>query len=68
MIFNGSITIGDQTKSASFDFEVDGTSVKFRVPAGGGDAIVTVGTTLGIQGANASFSCDLTALSCQSSS
>ena len=65
--FSGSITIGDQTKSASFDFEVDGTSVKFRVPAGGGDAIVTVGTTLGIQGANASFSCDLTALSCQSS-
>ena len=68
VIFNGSITTGDQTKSASFDFEVDGTSVKFRVPVGGGDAIVTVGTTLGIQGANASFSCDLTALSCQSSS
>jgi len=67
VVFNGSITIGDQTKSASFDFEVDGTSVKFRVPAGGGDAIVTVGTTLGIQGANASFSCDLTALTCQSS-
>ena len=67
VIFNGSITIGDQTKSASFDFEVDGTSVKFRVPAGGGDAIVTLGTTLGIQGANASFSCDLTALTCQSS-
>jgi hypothetical protein len=65
--FSGSITIGDQTKSASFDFEVDGTSVKFRVPAGGGDAIVTVGTTLGIQGANASFSCDLTALTCQAS-
>ncbi len=67
VIFSGTITIGDQTKSASFDFEVDGTSVKFRVPAGGGDAIVTLGTTLGIQGANASFSCDLTALSCQSS-
>ena len=67
VIFNGSITIGDQTRSASFDFEVDGTSLKFRVPAGGGDAIVTVGTTLGIQGANASFSCDLTALTCQSS-
>ena len=65
--FSGSITTGDQTRSASFDFEVDGTSVKFRVPAGGGDAIVTVGTTLGIQGANASFSCDLTALTCQSS-
>jgi hypothetical protein len=67
VVFNGSITIGGQTKSASFDFEVDGTSVKFRVPAGGGDAIVTIGTTLGIQGANASFSCDLTMLSCQSS-
>ena len=65
--FTGSITIGGQTKSSSFDFEVDGTSVKFRVPVGGGDAIVTVGTTLGIQGANASFSCDLTALTCQSS-
>jgi hypothetical protein len=68
VVFSGSITIGDQTKAASFDFEVDGTSLKFRVPAGGGDAIVTVGTTLGIQGANASFSCDLTALTCQSSS
>ena len=67
VVFNGSITIGEQTKSASFDFEVDGTSVKFRVPAGGGDAIVTIGTTLGIQGANASFSCDLTTISCQSS-
>jgi hypothetical protein len=67
VVFNGSITIGAQTKSASFDFEIDGTSLKFRVPAGGGDAIVTVGTTLGIQGANASFSCGLTTLSCQSS-
>jgi hypothetical protein len=66
--FTGSISIGDQTKSASFDFEVVDKSVRFRVPAGGGDAIVTVGTTLGIQGANAGFSCDLTSLTCQKSS
>ena len=55
-------------KSTSFDFEVVNKSVKFRVPANGGDAIVTVGTTLGIQGANAGFSCDLTTLTCQKSS
>ena len=65
--FTGSIAIGDQARSASFDFEVVDNSVRFRVPAGGGDAIVTVGTTLGIQGANASFSCDLTTLVCQRS-
>jgi hypothetical protein len=65
--FNGSITNGDQTKSASFDFEVVNKAVRFRVPANGGDAIVTVGATFGIQGANASFSCDLTTLTCQKS-
>ncbi len=65
--FTGSISTGDQTKSASFDFEVVDRSVRFRVPANGGDAIVTVGATLGIQGANAGFSCDLTTLTCQKS-
>lgn len=68
LTFNGSISIGDQMESASFDFEVVNKSVRFRVPANGGDAIVTVGTTLGIQGANAGFSCDLTTLTCQKSS
>jgi hypothetical protein len=63
--FSGAIAIGDQTRTASFDFEVVDRSIRFRVPAGGGDAIVTVGTTLGIQGANAGFSCDLTTLTCQ---
>jgi hypothetical protein len=67
LTFSGSIGIADQTHSTSFDFEVQGTSIRFRVPAGGGDAIVTVGTTLGIQGANAGFSCDLTTLTCQAS-
>jgi len=68
LTFSGSISTGDQTKSTSFDFQVVDKSVKFRVPVNGGDAIVTVGTTLGIQGANASFSCDLTTLTCQKSS
>ena len=63
--FTGAIAIGDQTRTASFDFEVVNESIRFRVPAGGGDAIVTVGATLGIQGANAGFSCDLTTLECQ---
>lgn len=67
--FSGSIEVGSQVGSASFDFEVSRSQVKFRVPvASGGDAIVTVGTTLGIQGANAGFSCDLTTLSCQQTS
>jgi hypothetical protein len=65
--FNGSIGLADQVKSISFDFEYVSGAVKFRVPAGGGDVIVSVGTTFGIQGANASFSCDLTALTCQAS-
>lgn len=68
LTFSGSISRGDQMRSASFDFEVVNKSVRFRVPANGGDAIVTVGTTLGIQGANAGFSCDLTTLTCQKSS
>ena len=68
LTFSGSISIGDQTKSTSFDFEVVDKAVRFRVPAGGGDAIVTIGTTLGIQGANAGFSCDVRTLTCQKSS
>jgi hypothetical protein len=68
VVFNGSIGVGDHVGSASFDFEISKSQVKFRVPvASGGDAIVTVGTTLGIQGANAGFSCDLTTLTCQQS-
>lgn len=69
VVFDGSIGVGDQVGSASFDFEIQKSQVKFRIPvASGGDAIVTVGTTLGIQGANAGFSCDLTTLTCQQTS
>ncbi len=69
VVFSGSIGVGDKVASASFDFELSKSQVKFRVPvASGGDAIVTVGTTLGIQGANAGFSCDLTTLTCQQTS
>ena len=67
--FGGSIGVGDKVGSASFDFEISKRQVKFRLPvASGGDAIVTVGTTLGIEGANAGFSCDLTTLTCQQTS
>jgi len=67
--FSGSIGVGDKVGSASFDFQLSKSTVKFRIPvASGGDAIVTVGTTIGIQGANAGFSCDLTMLTCQQSS
>jgi hypothetical protein len=65
VIFDGMIGTGGQTAAASFDFELIGTSVKYRVPAGGGEAVVTIGTTIGIQGANAGFTCDLTAGNCQ---
>jgi hypothetical protein len=66
VIFDGTIGVGDKVGSASFDFEISKSQVKFRVPVdSGGDAIVTVGTTLGIEGANAGFSCALTALTCQ---
>jgi hypothetical protein len=69
VIFSGSIGVGDHVGSASFDFEISKSQVKFRIPvASGGDAIATVGTTLGIQGANAGFSCDLTTLTCQQTS
>jgi hypothetical protein len=63
--FNGSIGVFDQVKAVSFDFEYVSGSIKFRVPAGGGDAIVSVGTTFGVQGANAGFSCDVTSITCQ---
>jgi hypothetical protein len=69
VVFSGSLGAGSQVGSASFDFEISKSVVRFRVPvASGGDAIVTVGTTLGIQGANAGFSCDLTTLTCQQTS
>ena len=69
VVFSGSLGVADQVGSASFDFQISKSQVKFRVPvASGGDAIVTVGTTLGIQGANADFSCDLTTLTCQQTS
>lgn len=65
--FEGMIGVGDQVRSASFDFELVNGSVKFRVPvASGGDAIVSLGVTLGIQGANTGFSCELATLTCQS--
>ena len=69
VVFSGSIGVGDKVGSASFDFQISNGQVKFRVPvSSGGDAIVTVGTTLGIEGANAGFSCDLTTLTCQQTS
>lgn len=63
--FDGSLGVAGQTKTTSFDFQYVSGSIKVRVPVNGGDAIVTVGPTLGIQGANAGFSCDLTSLTCQ---
>jgi hypothetical protein len=69
VVFSGSLGVGNQVGSASFDFQISNSQIKFRVPvASGGDAIVTVGATLGIQGANADFSCDLTTLTCQQTS
>jgi hypothetical protein len=62
--FDGAVTVGDQTKTLSFDFQIVNRSVEFRVPVGNGDAIVTVGATLGIRGANASYSCDLATQTC----
>jgi hypothetical protein len=64
LTFDGMITINGQTKSLSFDFQVQNGSVEFRVPVGNGDAIVSVGATLGIRGANASYSCDPASQSC----
>jgi hypothetical protein len=69
VVFSGSLGVGAQVGSASFDFQISKSVVRFRVPvASGGDAIVTVGTTLGIAGANAGFSCDLTTVTCQQTS
>jgi hypothetical protein len=67
LTFEGTITIDGQTKSLSFDFQVVNGSVEFRVPVANGDAIVTVGATLGIRGANASYSCDLATQTCAAS-
>jgi hypothetical protein len=64
LTFDGAITINDQTKTLSFDFQIVNRSAEFRVPVGNGDAIVTVGATLGIRGANASYSCDLATQTC----
>jgi len=65
--FEGTIGANGQTHQAAFDFEYLQGSIRFRVPvASGGDAIVTVGTTFGVEGANAGFTCDLTARTCQS--
>jgi hypothetical protein len=67
--FEGMIGVDDQVHAVSFDFEYRAGSLSFRVPGpNGGDAIVTVGTTLGIRAANGGFSCDLTTATCQASS
>lgn len=63
--FEGTIGVFGATRSVGFDFEYLAGTVKFRVPvASGGDAIVTVGPTIGIQGANGGFSCDVATLTC----
>lgn len=67
--FSGSIGVGAEVGSAAFDFELSKSQIRFRVPvASGGDAIATIGTTIGIEGANAGFSCDLTTLTCRQTS
>jgi len=64
--FEGTIGLFGATRSVAFDFEYLAGTVKFRVPvASGGDAIVSVGATIEIQGANGRFSCDLATLTCQ---
>jgi len=64
--FEGTIGVSGATRSVGFDFEYLAGTVKFRVPVpSGGDAIVTVGPTIAIQGANGGFSCDLATLTCQ---
>ena len=66
--FSGTIGTDAQVRSTSFDFQYVSGSVQFRVPvASGGDAIVSVGATLGVQGANGGFSCDLVTAVCQAS-
>jgi hypothetical protein len=67
LTFDGMITIDGQTKSLSFDFQVQNGSIEFRLPVDGGDAIVTVGAMVGIRGANASYSCDLATQTCAAS-
>ena len=63
--FSGMIAVDDVVKATAFDFEIMNGTIRFRIPAGGGDAIVTVGATFGIQAANAGFSCEVAAGSCQ---
>jgi len=62
--FTGTLGVEGHVASGSLDFEIVNDAVKFRIQEGGGDVIVTVGATLGIQGANGGFSCDITSTNC----
>ncbi|HVZ85379.1 MAG TPA: hypothetical protein VHG72_00295 [Polyangia bacterium] len=62
--FTGTLGVEGQVATGSLDFEIQNDAVSFRIQEGGGDVIVTVGATLGIQGANGGFSCSLTSDDC----
>jgi hypothetical protein len=65
--FNGTITIGNQTANSSIDFRVFDGRLDFRVPVSDGNIVVEAGTdsTVTLRASNGSFTCDLTARSCQ---
>jgi hypothetical protein len=67
IVVQGTLGVGDQTGSASFDLELSNTFVKFKVPTDDGYVVVTLmGPTLQIDGANASYSCDIASATCAS--
>jgi hypothetical protein len=68
VVVQATLGVGDQTGSASFDMELSGTFVKFKVSTDDGYVVVTLmDSTLAIDGANASFSCDIENASCHQS-
>jgi hypothetical protein len=66
VVFQGTLGVNDHTASASFDMQLAVGFVKFKVSVNNGYVVVTLmGPTLAIDGANASFSCDIASATCQ---
>lgn len=65
--FDGTLTMGSQTLSASMDFRVFDGLLAFRLPVSDGDIIVEpgAGSSVTLRASNGTFRCDLSARSCQ---
>jgi hypothetical protein len=65
VVFQGTLAVNGRSASPSFDFQMSESFVKFKASTDNGYVVVTLmGATLQIDGANASYTCDVAASAC----